>query len=271
MSNVETAYQFFLGNGFTAAQSAGIVGNLIQESGVNPESVQPNGPGRGIAQWSVGQRWNPALATGNPSVDLPAQEQYILDELQSNPSYGLSQLKQATTPTQAAQIFGSDYERYGDIGGRLQDAQNVYQAAQTNNWPMATSGSITPTAQDMSTSGDIFNAMTNAMFPGFSVGAGNAGISDTGKIAEEIAGIMGFAGKKQPQTLTGSGFLNSLDELLNPSITLLSPWNAITMAMARGGIALFGLALLAAGVAVIVFGSSVGQRAVGDSVKAMML
>ena len=57
-ANDVTACNYFVGKGLTNFQSAGIVGNLDQESGVNPSSVQAGGPGRGIAQWSVGGRWD---------------------------------------------------------------------------------------------------------------------------------------------------------------------------------------------------------------------
>src|ERR1051325_10039043 len=58
-ANDQTAYNFFVGKGLTNVQAAGIVGNLDQESGVNPNAVQyGGGPGRGIAQWSVGGRWD---------------------------------------------------------------------------------------------------------------------------------------------------------------------------------------------------------------------
>jgi hypothetical protein len=52
-------------------------------------------------------------------------------ELQSDPSYGLQQLEGSTNPYQAAQIFGSDYERYGVAGARNQDAVNIYNQATT--------------------------------------------------------------------------------------------------------------------------------------------
>jgi hypothetical protein len=46
----KTAYDFFLGKGLKNFQAAGIVGNLDQESGVDPTKDQePSGPGRGIA------------------------------------------------------------------------------------------------------------------------------------------------------------------------------------------------------------------------------
>ena len=49
-ANSRVAFDYFLGKGLTAVQAAGIVGNLMQESNVDPTAVQPGGPGRGIAQ-----------------------------------------------------------------------------------------------------------------------------------------------------------------------------------------------------------------------------
>src|SRR5260221_12348293 len=57
-ANSRTAFDYFLGKGLTAVQAAGIIGNLMQESNVDPTAAQPGGPGRGIAQWSVGGRWD---------------------------------------------------------------------------------------------------------------------------------------------------------------------------------------------------------------------
>ena len=58
-SSEQTAFNFFVAKGLTKAQAAGIVGNLIQESNVIATAKQyGGGPGRGIAQWSVGGRWD---------------------------------------------------------------------------------------------------------------------------------------------------------------------------------------------------------------------
>src|SRR6185437_11781439 len=57
--NDKIAFDFFLAKGLTADQAAGIVGNLDQESGMDPSIWQyGGGPGRGIAQWSAGGRWD---------------------------------------------------------------------------------------------------------------------------------------------------------------------------------------------------------------------
>ena len=57
-TNDKIAFDFFLAKGLTPVQSAGIIGNLDQESGMDPTIWQyGGGPGRGIAQWSAGGRW----------------------------------------------------------------------------------------------------------------------------------------------------------------------------------------------------------------------
>src|SRR4051812_32496253 len=56
--NDKTSFDYFVGKGLTPIQAAGIVGNLDQESGDSPTAVQSGGPGRGVAQWSVGGRWD---------------------------------------------------------------------------------------------------------------------------------------------------------------------------------------------------------------------
>ena len=98
----KTAYDFFVARGLKNYQSAGIIGNLIQESNVNPGSVQYGGPGRGIAQWSEGGRWNADghdnavwyASTKGESVDsLELQLEFVWYELTTFPGYGLASLK----------------------------------------------------------------------------------------------------------------------------------------------------------------------------------
>ncbi|HEX7604741.1 MAG TPA: phage tail tip lysozyme, partial [Polyangiaceae bacterium] len=58
-ANDKIAFDYFVGKGLTDVQAAGIVGNLDQESGMSPTIAQyGGGPGRGIAQWSAGGRWD---------------------------------------------------------------------------------------------------------------------------------------------------------------------------------------------------------------------
>lgn len=103
-SNAEVAFDFFRHKGFTKAQAAGIVGNLQQKSSVDPASDQAGGPGRGIAQWSVGGRWDTSHGDNllwyarsqhaSPHA-LNTQLNFVWYELEHFPGYGLQQLRAA--------------------------------------------------------------------------------------------------------------------------------------------------------------------------------
>ena len=141
LSNTEkTAYNFFISKGLKNYQAAAIVGNLIQESSVNPNSVQyGGGPGRGIAQWSVGGRWDHdyqdnmvwyANQHGVSRWSLNAQLDFIWYELTQHGGYGYSALKSSTGVTSATIDFQNDFEGCGtcDESKRISYAQQVLSA-----------------------------------------------------------------------------------------------------------------------------------------------
>jgi hypothetical protein len=134
----QTAFYYFVSKGLTKAQSAGIVGNLVQESSVIPTSVQyGGGPGRGIAQWSVGGRWDRiskdnvtsfAAARGVSRWALTTQLDFIWYELETVGGYGLPALRATTTISGATVAFERDYEVCGTCSQtkRIAAAQQVY-------------------------------------------------------------------------------------------------------------------------------------------------
>jgi uncharacterized membrane protein YgcG len=135
-ANQSTAYHFFVNKGLKDFQAAAIVGNLMQESSVNPASVQPGGPGRGIAQWSVGGRWNVsshdnvhwyAGTKGASTGSLSLQLDFIWYELENFPQYGLSRLKNASNISSAVVAFQTDFEICGacNQSRRISDAKQV--------------------------------------------------------------------------------------------------------------------------------------------------
>lgn len=120
--NSHAAFDYFLAKGLTPVQAAGIVGNLMQESSCNPNAVQPGGPGRGIAQWSVGGRWDRSTndnavayaASRRASVwSLGLQLDFIWYELTTFSGYGLARLRAATTVSAAVTAFQNRYEICG--------------------------------------------------------------------------------------------------------------------------------------------------------------
>jgi len=135
-NNARTAFNFFVHKGLTDIQAAGIVGNLMQESSVRPTAVEyGGGPGRGIAQWSIGGRWNHgsnsvysyAARNGVSRWALQTQLDFIWYELATVGGYGLSDLRAATTLTAAVRAFQNKYEVCGTCAQskRLQYAQQA--------------------------------------------------------------------------------------------------------------------------------------------------
>lgn len=121
-NNARTAFNYFVAKGLTKIQAAGIVGNLMQESSVRPTAVEyGGGPGRGIAQWSVGGRFNTgsksltayANARGANRWALQTQLDFIWYEMATVGGYGLSELRAATTINAAVTAFQNKYEICG--------------------------------------------------------------------------------------------------------------------------------------------------------------
>jgi hypothetical protein len=139
-SNQRAAFHYFVNKGLTKRQSAGIVGNLIQESSVIPSAVEfGGGPGRGIAQWSVGGRWDHSFhdnvvwyahAHGQSRWSLGAQLAFTWYELHGVGGYGLSALRRTTTIRGATLAFMRDFEICGtcDSTRRVEYAHQVYNA-----------------------------------------------------------------------------------------------------------------------------------------------
>src|SRR5262249_7801199 len=121
-ANDKTSFDYFVGKGLTAVQAAGIVGNLDQESGDSPTAMQAGGPGRGVAQWSTGGRWDTSANDnenwfvttkdgGSSHVwDLNTQLDFIWYELTNFPGYGLADLKAQTTISGATTAFMDKFE-----------------------------------------------------------------------------------------------------------------------------------------------------------------
>jgi len=130
--NAQQAYNFFLGKGLKDYMAAGILGNLAQESSINPGSAQAGGPGRGIAQWSVGGRWDTLVAWAKAQNRDPNSLQTQLDfmwsqELNGTEAGSLAALKGTTDVTSATTSFEQTYERAGipAMSNRIKFAQNI--------------------------------------------------------------------------------------------------------------------------------------------------
>lgn len=110
----ERARDFFINKGLTPHIAAGIVGNLIVESGLDPTAVGDNGSAYGLAQWRLDRRDNLkkfAKERGKDISDFDTQLEFLWHELNGNYKQVLNKLLGARDATQATDIFMRGYER----------------------------------------------------------------------------------------------------------------------------------------------------------------
>lgn len=175
--NIEKTLSFFMAKGLTLAQAAGFIGNMQQESGVNPKAVQPStttddpnykpvsGTGFGLVQWTFPERQDPLvehMKQYGSMLDLGGQLEYVWKELQSDQfNVGFKLLQTESSPVEAAitihgrkgsNIRSSDpkyrgYEESGDSAEAVRSvrggfAQEIYDKYKDNP---ALAGSAAPT------------------------------------------------------------------------------------------------------------------------------
>jgi lambda family phage tail tape measure protein len=123
--------------GITDAQAAGITGNLMRESGLNPRVNEggavglPRGVGGyGLAQWTGTRQSDLVGFAGSRGAagDMATQLRFMVSELMGPESQALSKLKTAQSPEQAAVLFDKFYERSGvkALGERQGNARKVF-------------------------------------------------------------------------------------------------------------------------------------------------
>ena len=85
-SNAEVVWNFCMSQGFSKQAAAGVIGNMQQESGVDPAACQGGGgPGRGLLQWEAGSgRFSDLCAfaseRGTEWTDIQAQLLFFVGE-----------------------------------------------------------------------------------------------------------------------------------------------------------------------------------------------
>jgi Phage tail lysozyme len=116
-TNAEKVFRYLVDKeGFTPEAAAGVIGNLMQESGVNPKSRQlGGGPGRGIMQWTETERWASLTAWANNSGKDPwtleTQVEWMIKEMKDYGTY--NRIKGVTSYKKAVEIFEKEMERAG--------------------------------------------------------------------------------------------------------------------------------------------------------------
>lgn len=137
-NNAERAYNYLVTHGYTPEQAAGIVGNMILESGVNPQRLQGTGlnqltpadqavsssAGWGIVQWTpAGKMIRPVKDSGKDPNDLNTQLEYLTagNKLNGGANSDAADKVRATSNVEdATRAFGQYYEAPADLSSSIQ-------------------------------------------------------------------------------------------------------------------------------------------------------
>ncbi len=100
------AISYFMNKGLTREQAAGLVGNFMRESQLNPNALNKYSGAYGLGQWLGARKANLFKRYGkNPTFEN--QLDYVWDELNSTHKRGLKMLRQSKTVDDAARnVFG---------------------------------------------------------------------------------------------------------------------------------------------------------------------
>lgn len=112
------AMQYLMQNGLSKAQAAGIVGNLMQESSLNPQAVSRDGRAFGLMQLRGDRVQSFQHVMGVPIQRATAMQQlqYLVWELHHSEKRAYEALQKTTTAGEAAKAFGLLDERFGNDG-----------------------------------------------------------------------------------------------------------------------------------------------------------
>ena len=132
--------QKLMSMGFTASAAAGVVGNLVQESGLRTDAIGDNGTSGGLAQWH-NERWEAlkrfAAARGKDWTDLDTQIEFLAEEMRTSYADTYAKMQNAELPEIAGQIMTDEYERpdpaSANYGQRIANARAAYEAMKSGN------------------------------------------------------------------------------------------------------------------------------------------
>lgn len=135
-SNENIVWDYLIEQGYSAIQVAGIIGNMYQESGVNPAREETNGIGYGLVQWSFGRRQQLeafAESKGKSASDIYVQLEFLVKELKEGKQFYGTYAEQFANPysvDQATEAFCWGFERphkdHANMANRKKQAWAAY-------------------------------------------------------------------------------------------------------------------------------------------------
>ncbi|WP_304196908.1 phage tail tip lysozyme [Phascolarctobacterium succinatutens] len=132
--------QKLMSMGFSASAAAGVVGNLVQESGLRTDAIGDNGTSGGLAQWH-NERLDAlkrfAAARGKKWTDLDTQIEFLAEEMRTSYADTYAKMQSAELPEIAGQIMTDEYEKpdsaSANYAQRQANARAAYEAMRSGN------------------------------------------------------------------------------------------------------------------------------------------
>lgn len=138
-NQAKAVWDILLANGFTEESAAGVLGNLQQESNIDPTTMQNGGPGMGLAQWTFSDRWQNAIAFANTHGwdvwSVKAQVEFMLHEMRAG-WFDLASFRKMTDIAEATVFFHDVFERSADSSGFV----NTIRVGYAQSWYMQLTG-----------------------------------------------------------------------------------------------------------------------------------
>lgn len=198
-SNQGAITDFLAGKGLSAAQIAGVEGNLWVESGFNPTDLNKAEGAIGIAQWEGPRRTALrayAAQTGSTETSLSTQLAFMWKELTGSESGAYSKLKATSTPGDAAAVFDQFYERSsGEARAtRIKKAKEFFGGSGTSSASSSGGGDVsldhTGSTQQAGLLGGAGDAVAGVLGDGAKAVAGAAGSAILGPVEQAIAPVV---------------------------------------------------------------------------------
>lgn len=141
--NLEKILNFLMRKGLNLAQAAGFVGNMQQESGLQPNIAQggrlikddeeytlQNGVGFGLVQWTFTARQAPLQKfvdeMGVKNTDLAGQLGFVWQELNGDYLSTLNKVRATNDPVEAAVIVHDGYESSADSAEKVRSVRGGF-------------------------------------------------------------------------------------------------------------------------------------------------
>lgn len=127
MANESYVWNWLRNHGLNPIATAGVMGNLEQESGISSTAVNKSSGAYGIAQWLGGRKAKLMNQKNYTSIDT--QLNFLLSELKAGGNGSINTLNSKKTPQSAADYFETSFERAGsgaNLKSREGYATNIY-------------------------------------------------------------------------------------------------------------------------------------------------